>query len=207
MWIDVVKTLEDFISTLGRIFYWSQLSLNGIQDNECPLQGPSGGWSGRERTAQEEDKKRTGREDLEDSHCFIFHPSCKEKHSVFLGQPPSAVLCPLYPGELSVHPISGMCFPGLAGLHCILPEQVQLQEHSCDPHWVSRNLGDPILREGTSHFPLDLKQVGCKPGAVGAMLSSQRETGCTSAFLPPFLKQNKQTNWKTENIGAELQRD
>lgn len=87
-----------------------------------------------------------------------------------------------------------MCFPGLAGLHCVSPEQVQLQEHSHDPRWVSRNLGDPILGEGTSHFLLDLKQVGCKPGAVGAMLSSQRETDYTSAFLPPFLKQNKQTN-------------
>ena len=171
------------------------------------LQGPSRGRSGRDRTAQEEDNKRTGREDLEDNHCFIFHPSCKEKHSVFPGEPPSAILCPLHLGELSVHLISGMCFPDLAGLHCISPEQVQLQEHSHDPHWVSWNLGDPVLGEGTSHFLLDLKQVGCKPGAVGALLSSQRETDYTSAFLPPLLKQNKQKNWKTENTGAELQRD
>lgn len=171
------------------------------------LQGPSRGRSGRDRTAQEEDNKSTGREDLEDNHCFIFHPSCKEKHSVFPGKPPSAILCPLHLGELSVHLISGMCFPDLAGLHCISPEQVQLQEHSHDPHWVSWNLGDPVLGEGTSHFLLDLKQVGCKPGAVGALLSSQRETDYTSAFLPPLLKQNKQKNWKTENTGAELQRD
>ena len=97
-----------------------------------------------------------------------------------------------------------MCFPGLAGLHCVFPEQVQLQEHSCDPCWVSRNLGDPILREGTSHFPLDLKQVGCKPGAVGAMLSSQRETDCTSAFLPPFLKQNKKTKKSRKKNGRRI---